>query len=225
MRIPITKYGLPQAAVYPAIIIALMVICGLTISTGWILWTIEAVLLVVFCWILSFFRDPQRKVPTEKDILLSPADGKIVDIETVDENTFINGRAVRVGIFLSVFNVHINRMPCNVRVESVKYKSGGYKDARNPQAGEVNESNNLCLIRTENPQSRLIVRQISGAIARRIVCEAKAGDEFSGGQRFGMIKFGSRTEIYVPANCGAECIVKTGGRVKAGQTILFRYRK
>jgi phosphatidylserine decarboxylase len=135
---------------------------------------------------------------------------------------FIGGKALRIGIFLSIFDVHINRAPCNVKVEKITYKKGGFKDARDPQAGAFNESNDLFLTRKNEPFDKLIVRQISGAIARRIICEAKEGQELAGGQKFGMIKFGSRTELYVPTGEGVKCLVKVGDKVKAGLTPLIR---
>jgi phosphatidylserine decarboxylase len=222
MRIPLTKYGWPQAVVFPAIIIGAMIVCLLVLPAG-VLIGAEVILAVVLVWVLSFFRDPERAPPAGKNILLAPADGTICDIEVVDEKDFIGGKAMRIGIFLSIFNVHINRSPCDVKVEKITYKKGDYKDARNPQAGAVNESNDLWLIRTVEPKDRLIVRQISGAIARRIVCEAQEGQKLTGGQKFGMIKFGSRTELYLPSRDDIKCLVRKGDKVKAGLSILARY--
>ncbi len=223
MRIPLTKYGLPQVIVFPAIIIAVMVMCLLVPLTCWVVILIEILLGLILIWLLSFFRDPLRTVPLDKNILLAPADGKIADIETVDENSFIGEPALRIGIFLSVFNVHINRAPCDVKIEQITYKEGKYLDARNPLAGKINESNDLALIRLDAPENKLIVRQISGAIARRIVCAAAPGQNLTGGEKFGMIKFGSRTELYLPARENAKPLVKIGDKVKAGLTPLVRY--
>ena len=203
MRIPLTKYGWPQVIVYPAGILAVMVVFGLGTTAFlpfWAIVSIEAVLSVVLIWVLTFFRDPDRCCPSDKYLLLAPADGRVTDIEIVEKNDFIGGAALRIGIFLSIFNTHINRAPCNVKVETITYKKGKYKNAMNPQSGRVNESNDLGLVRTDNPKDRLIVRQISGAIARRIVCDKVAGQELAGGEKFGMIKFGSRTEVYVPVH-------------------------
>jgi phosphatidylserine decarboxylase len=188
-----------------------------------VIFVTEVILAVVLVWVLSFFRDPERTPPADKNILLAPADGTIRDIEVVDENDFIGGKAMRIGIFLSIFDVHINRSPCDVKVEKITYKKGDYKDARNPQAGAVNESNDLWLIRTVEPKDRLIVRQISGAIARRIVCEARQEQKLTGGRKFGMIKFGSRTELYLPSRDDIKCLVRKGDKVKAGLSILARY--
>ncbi len=225
MRIPLTKYGWPQVVIFPAVVLAAMVVWLLTGKVFLPLWaivSIETLLAIVMIWGLAFFRDPYRSCPSDKNLLLAPADGKITDIETV-ENDYIGGTAIRIGIFLSIFNVHINRAPCNVKVEKITYKQGKYKNAKNPQAGRVNESNDLGLVRTDSPRERLIVRQISGAIARRIVCETSQGQKLTGGEKFGMIKFGSRTELYLPARENAKCLVQIGDKVKAGLTPLVKY--
>jgi len=249
MRIPLTKYGWPQVVIFPAVVLAVMVAVwligewligelnthySLVASSAIIL--IEALLAAVLIWSLMFFRDPERRCPSDRNLLLAPADGHVTDIETVDDNDFIGGTALRIGIFLSIFDTHINRAPCNVKVEKITYKKGKYKNAMNPQSGRVNESNDLHLVRTDSPQDRLIVRQISGAIARRIVCDKVEGRELTGGQKFGMIKFGSRTELYVPLReaatpgseryppaAGVKCLVQIGDKVKAGLTPLVRY--
>jgi phosphatidylserine decarboxylase len=110
-----------------------------------------------------------------------------------------------------------------VKVVKVTYKKGEYKNAKNPQTGELNESNELELVRTDSPQDRLIVRQVSGAIARRIVCVVKTGQKLAGGEKFGMIKFGSRTELYAPARENVKCLVQIGDKVKAGISALIKY--
>ena len=226
MRIPLTKYGWPQVIVYPAGVLGVMVVFGLGTMAFLPFWAIvstEAALSVVLIWVLMFFRDPDRCCPSDKSLLLAPADGQITDIEIVEENSFIGGAAQRIGIFLSIFNTHINRAPCNVKVDSITYKKGKYKNAMDPQSGRVNESNDLGLIRTDDPKDRLIVRQISGAIARRIVCETGQGRELAGGEKFGMIKFGSRTELYMPVRENAKCLVQIGDKVNAGLTPLVKY--
>jgi phosphatidylserine decarboxylase len=226
MRIPLTKYGWPQVAVYPAAVLVLMAgfpLGAMALLAPWAIILVEAVLAAVLIWALMFFRDPERRSPADRDLLLAPADGRITDIEQVQERSFIGESALRIGIFLSIFDVHINRAPCRVRVETVSYKKGKYKNAMSLESGRVNESNDLGLVRTESPQDRLIVRQISGAIARRIVCETSPGKELAGGQKFGMIKFGSRTELYVPVRANTRCLVRVGDKVKAGLTPLIRY--
>ena len=227
MKIGLTKYGWPQVVIFPVAQIVAMVVVLLVWPESWPIWgfaLVEVLLAAELLFILCFFRDPKRAIPTEKNILLAPADGKIADIETIENVDFIEGSVVRIGIFLSVFNVHINRAPCDVRVEAIEYKKGKFKDARNSQAGKVNEANALLLVRKESPKDRLIVRQISGAIARRIVCKVNEGQELSGGEKFGMIKFGSRTELYLPAGEYVNLEVEVGDKVKAGVTILARYK-
>ncbi len=226
MRVSLTKYGLPQVVVIPAVIMAVMVLCflmGVVFLSTWVFITVELLLAILLVYVLSFFRDPYRSSPQDDDILLAPADGRITDIEQV-QNEYTGGPALRIGIFLSIFNAHINRAPCEVKVSQINYKKGKFKDARDPLASKVNESNDLKLVRTKNPSDKLIVRQISGAVARRIVCKAGTGDVLASGEKFGMIKFGSRTELYVPLSSDIECTVRVGDKVKAGLTILARYR-
>jgi phosphatidylserine decarboxylase len=228
MRIPLTKYGLPEVVVYPMLVVALMATVGLLGPArlpAWGIASAEAVLAAVLVWALMFFRDPSRKTPDDDTLLLAPADGKVTDIETVEEAESMAGSVLRIGIFLSIFNTHINRAPCDARVERITYRRGKYLNAMNPLAGKVNESNNLALVRTSQPQDRLVVRQISGAVARRIVCAAREGQQLAGGERFGMIKFGSRTELYLPAGEKVECLVRVGDKVKAGMSPLARYKR
>jgi phosphatidylserine decarboxylase len=234
MRFALTKYGWPQIIIFPALVLMAMILAACLSSlpvwqTGlvphlstWVIVSIETGLAVVLIWILSFFRDPYRVSPADKSLLLAPADGRITDIETVEENSFIGGPALKIGIFLSIFDAHINRAPCNVTVEKITYRPGRYKNAASPCSTKVNESNELDLCRTDHPRDRLIVRQISGAIARRIVCLVREGQKLSGGEKFGMIKFGSRTELYVAAG-NMTILVRTGDKVKAGLTPLIRY--
>jgi len=185
----------------------------------------EAILFLVFIWMLSFFRDPSRTIVPDEKILFSPADGTITDITLVDDDE-IGPQTLRIGMFLSIFNVHINRAPCSVRIEKVSYKKGKFKNAMSPEAGRINESNGILMTRLSEPKDMLLVRQVSGAIARHIVCEAREAAEYGQGQPFGMIKFGSRTELYLPAADGDkhEVTVKIGDKVRAGLTPLVRYR-
>ena len=233
MRVPLTKYGWPQVVVFPVIVLTAMIICplaGKTLLSLWTIISIEVILGIILIWVLSFFRDPYRPCPPDKNLLLAPADGIVTDVEVVDENDFIGAAALRIGVFMSIFDAHINRAPCNVKVEKITYKKGKYKNAKNPQSARVNESNDLWLIRTDEPEDKLIVRQISGAIARRIVCEISPGQNLAGGRKFGMVKFGSRTELYVSvenreSRIENRVLVKIGDRVKAGLTPLVKYEK
>ncbi|MDR0600526.1 MAG: phosphatidylserine decarboxylase [Treponema sp.] len=225
---PLTPYGLPQVALFPALCAAAMaVLLAVPLPGGparlWII-PLEAVLFLILIWSLSFFRNPPRNIPKDESVLLSPADGRVTDISQVEDEEL--GRLLRIGIFLSVFNVHLNRAPCSARVERITYRKGRFKDARSPESTRVNESNAILMTRLAEPRDRLLVRQISGAIARRIVCGAKEKDELTQGELFGMIKFGSRTELYIPAGPGGgsyEVAVKTGDSVRAGLSPLVRY--
>jgi phosphatidylserine decarboxylase len=227
MRIPLTKYGWPQVVVVPAVILVVMGVCLIAGLRYWPVWGIyasESLLIILLIFVLSFFRDPLRQIPTEEHLILAPADGTITDIETIEEESHIGGPAVRIGIFLSIFNTHINRAPCNVKVEKITYKKGQYKNAAKVESGRINESNNLNLVRIDNPDDKLILRQISGAIARHIVCRVKEGEHLKSGEKFGMIKFGSRTELYLPFRENVRTLVKKGDKVKAGLTVLVRYK-
>ncbi|MFC1675587.1 phosphatidylserine decarboxylase [Planctomycetota bacterium] len=220
-----TKYGLPQVVLLPLVLVLLIggfSVFGSGFLPGWSVIAIEVILVVTLLWAFSFFRDPRRTIQHREDLLLSPADGRVADIELV-ENDFIGGRALRIGIFLSVFNVHINRSPCNAKVEKISYKKGKYLNAMNPMAGKVNESNDIGMVRLDHPKDKLLVRQISGAIARRIVCRTDTGEHLAAGQKFGMIKFGSRTELYLSAGENTKALVKIGDKVKAGITALVKY--
>jgi len=232
MRIPLTKYGLPQVAIFPLIIAGVMGLYGFLMSSAvrpsgwtafWAIWLPEVVLLAILIWALSFFRDPVRRVPDDPTLLLAPADGTVTDIEMVEQYPGFEGKVEKIGIFLSVFNVHINRMPCAARVEKITYKPGKFANAMDPGSGRINEANEVLLRRLEEPTDPILVRQISGAIARRIVCKAAAGNTFKAGQQFGMIKFGSRTELIYPARDSVKRRVQIGDKVKAGETIMVRY--
>lgn len=228
MRIPLTKYGWPQVVVYPVVIVAAMLgvaLAGSAKLSVWAVVIVETILATVLVWALMFFRDPHRQTPTDDTVLMAPADGKVTDVETLDETEFTTGPTMRIGVFLSIFNTHINRAPCDARIEKITYRKGRYVNAMNPLSSKVNESNAIAMVRINEPKDRIVVRQISGAIARHIVCAAQQGQELARGERFGMIKFGSRTELYVPANERLKCMVRVGDTVKAGETPLLRYEK
>ncbi len=178
---------------------------------------------VLLLFTLYFFRDPRRVPPGDERTIVSPADGKVVDIEEVDEPEVIGGKALRVGIFLSIFNVHLNRAPLAGRVNFVKYRPGKFLAAFNERATSENESNTIGLETGHAAPGggalRLKVKQISGIIARRIVCACREEQELARGERFGMIKFGSRTELYLPVGA-AELAVGIGDKVRGGRTVI-----
>ncbi len=175
---------------------------------------------------MLFFRDPPRDIPDQPGLMISPADGKVVEISRLEHHEAFGGPALRIGIFLSVLDVHINRSPCDGVVASVHFEPGEFLDARNPQAGIRNQSNTLTLKASPAPDHPpiAIVRQIVGAIARRIICPVTVGRQLKRGERFGMIAFGSRTELIVPDADSWEPMVQIGQHAKGGSTVLLRKR-
>jgi phosphatidylserine decarboxylase len=208
-----------------------LVLCGLwyIVATRWHAPTgIALILITTLLWmaIAAFFRVPVRKIPSEDTLLVSPADGVVRDIEKITEHgigLFEGQEMLRIGIFLSVLDVHVNRAPCTFQVKYKKYKEGQFHDARSPDCVKENES---LVIAGEGQASGksfpMAIRQVSGAIARRIVCEAKDGDRIEKGEIYGMIKFGSRTELWLPIEPWMNAAVKIGDRVYAGTTVIAR---
>lgn len=180
-------------------------------------WAAGPVLLLGIAMAL-FFRDFPRPITAADNEVVSPADGTITHIEDFEQDPHYVGPGRKVSIFLSVFSVHVNRSPFEATVADVRYAPGKFIDARHPDCGKVNEANALWL---DTPRGPMTVRQISGAVARRIVCPAKPGDRLAKGQKFGMIRFGSRTELYLPP--GTEVTVKIGQYVHGGTTIMARF--
>lgn len=172
--------------------------------------------------LLSFYRDPAHRSPTGTDLVLAPADGKVVEVAHDAEGPD-GSRVLRVMIFLSIFDVHINRSPCAGRVREVSYRPGQFLNALRPEADTRNESNTVVIDPAGPLPGPIRVRQIAGVLARRIVCTAQVGDELAGGQRFGMIKLGSRTEVCLPQDPGWDVLVAVGDKVKAGLTVLARH--
>ncbi len=226
MKIPLTPLGLPQVALYPGLLALAMIAvpwASHNVMPAWGLVLTEGLIGLVLIWALSFFRDPARDCPQDSALLVSPADGKVTDTDILETHPDFEGPVLRIGIFLSIFNVHINRMPCAARVKKTVYKRGAFKNALNPESSQVNESNAVFFTRMQAPEADLMVRQISGAIARRIVCPVQENQTFAQGEKFGMIKFGSRTELFVPVQNGLKSSVKVGDIVKAGLTVVARY--
>jgi len=183
---------------------------------------IALTVLVLFTAFAAFFRNPHRTPPQDEKLLISPADGTVKDIEIVHDFDLppFNGDALRIGIFLSVLNVHVNRTPATLEVVNVNYRPGKYLDARNPRAGQENEAMTISGNATATGKTfPMAIRQISGAIARRIVCPVAPGRKLGRGEVYGMIKFGSRTELYLPAE-GFEPMVKIGDKVRGGETVV-----
>lgn len=214
MRIPLTPHGAREIALFGGGALALAALSFLLHPAA------SLPFLALAAFVFSFFRDPERKPPPGDDAAVSPADGTVTDIGEVDEPHFLKGKALRIGIFLSVFNVHVNRAPLDARVRLLRYSPGRFLDARDPRCAAENESN---LMGFEGARGPFAVRQVAGLIARRIVCPLKEGDQVVRGQRAGMIKFGSRTELLVPAGTRVKVETAVGRKVRGGETVLLRY--
>ena len=205
MKIPLAKDGF--IFILPLLIITVLMFL---ISFYWA----TAIFGLGFLFVTWFFRDPERRIPNEANVIVSPADGKITEIVT--ENEPINGKLCkRVTIFLSVFNVHVNRVPIGGTIEDIRYNPGKFLAAFNPKASMDNEQN---LILINNGRTHIFVKQIAGLIARRIVCWPKKGDHYESGQRYGLIRFGSRVDILLPEN--TKLSVACGDKVSGGKSII-----
>ena len=205
MKIPLAKDGF--IFILPLLIITVLMFL---ISFYWT----TAIFGLGFLFVTWFFRDPERRIPNEPNVIVSPADGKITEIVT--ENEPINGKLCkRVTIFLSVFNVHVNRVPIGGTIEDIRYNPGKFLAAFNPKASMDNEQN---LILINNGRTHIFVKQIAGLIARRIVCWPKIGDHYESGQRYGLIRFGSRVDILLPEN--TKLSVACGDKVSGGKSII-----
>jgi phosphatidylserine decarboxylase len=193
----------------------------LLIVVSWFfsLW-VSLLFVILAIYTLAFFRDPDRISPNDPDAVVAAADGTVTDIIEIEENEILKAKTQRVGIFLSIFNVHTNRAPVEGRIVFREHRKGLFLDARRPDCSEKNESMTWAF---QNSRVTIVVRQLTGAIARRIVGWAKLGDELQKGDRFGMIRFGSRTEVYLPVS--AEILVKVGDHVSGGSTIIARLAK
>ena len=214
MRWPFTTYATGT------LLLSTLPLAALSLALAWgyggFWWILPLPLSLFFA---AFFRDPERQAAGTEDDLVSPADGVVADIVTVDDPA-LTEPSTRVGIFLSVFDVHVNRVPCAGEVTLVSQRDGGFLDARNPRASEENRAATITLRR---PDGRtLAVRQITGLIARRILCPVTVGQSFERGQRYGMIRFGSRTELIIPTADLAELTCKIGDTVRGGQTLLAK---
>ncbi len=212
-RLPIARMGLAEV----------VVLGGGSLVLGALLWPLAplfAILLFGFAlFVLWFFRDPPRRIPADPAAVLSPCDGVVDDILELPECPVLQGPVLRIGISLSLFNVHVNRAPIHGRVSGVYYFRGVFQNAM--RKGDHTHNEQLWTVYAPDaaPDHPIAVRQIAGPIARRIVCEVRPGQELPAGAPFGMIKFGSRTELYLPAGARYEVTVRLGTRVRGGQTV------
>jgi phosphatidylserine decarboxylase len=185
-------------------------------------WAPEVVVLLLACWLLVFFRDPTRTGPRGDGLVIAPADGHVVSVVEADEPAFLKTRAMRVSIFMSVFDVHVNRYPVSGAVAYRHYHAGKFLHAADDKASLDNEQSSVGLT---GPHGPVLVRQIAGLIARRIVTDGRVGDPVEQGSRLGMIRFGSRVDVYLPLAARPSVKVAVGQRTLAGATVLAEYAR
>ena len=212
-----TKYGYSTIGIVFIVIFVLIVI-SILVNNNFVRIPLILLSIILAVFTLNFFRDPERTTPDRENIVVSPADGRVLFVKEVLDEKFVNGKAKLVSIFMSPLNVHVNRIPITGKVEYVKYIKGDYLAAFEDKASERNERNEIGIT---SPDGKVLFTQVAGFVARRIVSELKVGDSVNIGNRFGMIKFGSRVDIIVPIEWQVK--VKKDDNVTAGETILFEY--
>ena len=194
----------------------------LALGAGLFWWPLALPFLVLAGLVVWFFRNPTREIPDDVGTIVSPADGKLVQIDRIEDPEL--GSCVQFGIFLSIFNVHANRTSLPGRVVAVRYKPGKFLNALRPESAQENENLDVILSDTESHERKFRIRQITGQFARRIVCWVRPGDVLARGEMFGMIKLGSRTELVIPDSESLEIVAQIGDKICAGSTIMGRYR-
>jgi len=204
---------------YTGVLVLILLILALQYASVW-LWTLAILSGIIFVFHFFFFRDPEREIPSGDNLILSPADGRIIKIDTIEESVYIKGPALRVAIFMSVFNAHINRNPVNGMVEHVAHKSGQFLAAFADEAPDANERTEIG-VQTEF--GKVFFIQIAGLIARRIVCRLSEGRQVSAGLRFGMIKYSSRVDLFLPPDTKLNVALKDN--VHAGKTIIGEFSR
>ena len=201
---------------WPFIAIAWM----LAVAAAFWWWPLAALVAVVAIWVVAFFRDPIRPGPRGERYVVAAAEGHVVHVVEIDEPMYVKERSVRISIFLSVFDVHVNRYPVDGTVELVHYNKGKFLHAGSEKASLDNEQASIGIT---GPRGRVLVRQIAGLIARRIVTDAKLGERVTQGARMGLIRFGSRTDVFLPLSARPALKIKPGDRVRVGGTVLAEY--
>ena len=209
----VAREGIPFILIAVAVAIAAFAL-ALT-KRSWPLWLIAFVLTLIALWVAYFFRDPERTGDRGDKLVISPADGRISHIVEVDEPNFVHGKAIRISVFMNVFNVHVNRYPVSGVVQYTHYNPGKFLNAATEKSSLENEQMSVGI---QAGPYKILVRQIAGLIARRIVTYSKLGDPASQGERFGLIRFGSRVDVFVPV--GSTIRVKIGDTPAAGTTVL-----
>jgi phosphatidylserine decarboxylase len=208
------REGLPFMTI--GFVAALVAIAATVYFRSWPLWLLAVVVTILALWCAYFFRDPDRTGPRGPNLVIAPADGKVLMITEVDEPRFSHGRATRISIFMNVFNVHVNRYPVSGRVDFVWYNPGKFLNAASEKSSLDNEQMSVGV--TTPSGVKILTRQIAGLIARRIVTYSKVGDAAEQGQRFGIIRFGSRVDVFVPPS--ARVNVRLGEVTASGTTVL-----
>ena len=199
------------------LILSAAVLTILALAANWLL--VAALFGAAMIALAGFFRDPERVIPAGEGLIVAPADGRVVSIADIVDDRFFAQAATRISIFLSPLDVHINRVPVAGRIAEIKYRAGKFLAAYKNEASRQNEQNALMIVDVQD--RKLGVVQIAGVLARRIVCKVNSGDNMDRGERFGMIMFGSRTDLYLPRGCRVE--VAEGQRVRGGETIMGRF--
>ena len=219
----LTKYGYDNAIPMLIIGFSLILLSGFVLQYAWA-WISAILGIIIILFTLWFFRDPERVIPGEalkdQSIIIAPADGKIVEILEMEEIEFFKGKARQISIFLSPLDVHVNRSPVSGTVEFYRYMQGDYMVAWHPKASELNEQSRIGV---QNDYGKVFFKQITGVLARRIVCTVKQGDTLTTGEQIGMMKFGSRMDIILPLD--AEILVQKDERTRGGETIIARLKK
>ena len=214
-----TKYGYTTLGII-SIIVFVLICCSFLVRNDFLKYTLIILPILLLIFSLNFFRDPDRTPPSKDNVVLSPADGTVLFVKEVFSDKYVKGKAYQISIFMSPLNVHVNRIPISGKVEYLKYSKGKYIAAFEDKASDENERAEFGIM---SKFGKVFFTQVAGFIARRIVYEIKEGDTVTAGKRFGMIKFGSRSDIVVPSEWLVK--VKKEDNVKAGETILFEYPK
>lgn len=206
------------------IVLAGLALTAAVLWRSWPLWLLAFVLLILALWVAYFFRDPERSGQRGGEVVIAPADGRIVMITEVDEPAFLHGKALRISIFMNVFNVHVNRYPVSGTVRFVHYNPGKFLNAATDKSSLENEQMSVGIERASpgDGTQRVLVRQIAGLVARRIVTYSREGDQVEQGERMGIIRFGSRVDVFLPTS--ATAAVKVGETTMAGASVIAHLR-
>ncbi len=214
----ITRYGYDVYFTVLGICIAIILLALLFVEQNIARYVCIAVALAVLVFVTNFFRDPERSVPTTEKGIISPADGKVIAVKEIDRTEYLEGRSIMISIFMSPLNVHVNRNPVSGTVEHLRYVKGEYFAAYEDKASEKNEQS---VIGITNQFGKVLMKQIAGFVARRIVTDLSVGDRVTAGERFGMIKFGSRVDLFVPLR--SRILARIGDVAVAGETVLAEF--